>query len=318
VPRGELDGSAGAAVPVWRWVPPSSPRHHTASLPSLRCSPCPCMGPTRPTEWLAVCPGFGPEGVLPRLIRLGSMRRRRTGGDLVADVTSGVVGVAVAATPAGPFGGAIAAAAAGRGVRRVLDQLGVMGRRRPAHVLALAAQQAGVPVEQLHERLAQVPGGEELLIRTLMAAAGTPAEDRLVALSLALVHAVTEGTETEVTFESQFVAAVSDLGEAHWRVLQSFMLSQVEVDGLAYAKTQGEIDEGQLEVTLPWVVGLVDPLMPGLERHGLIELVQPEARSTLGPPRPRGRRRTWRMTPFGNQALERLRGVGALLAADPD
>jgi hypothetical protein len=58
--------------------------------------------------------------------------------------------------------------------------------------------------------------------------------------------------------------------------------------------------------------------MPGLERHGLIELVQPEARPTLGPLRPRFRRRTWRITPFGTQALARFREVGELLAADPN
>jgi hypothetical protein len=180
-------------------------------------------------------------------------------------------------------------------------------------VLALAAQQAGVSVGHLHERLAQVPGGEELLIRTLMAAAGTPAEDRLVALSLALVHAVAEGTETEVTFESQFVAAVSDLGEAHWRVLPCFDLTHSEADGLTYAKLPGRIDEGQLELALPWIKGLVDPLMPGLESHGLVVVTQPAEPSVFGPP-PEFTSRTWYITTFGRQALTRLDEVGALLA----
>lgn len=91
-------------------------------------------------------------------------------------------------------------------------------------------------------------------------------------------------------------------------------MTHVEVGDLTYAKVPGQINDGQLELVLPWITGLVDPLMPGLERHGLIELVQPEAQYAAGPPRGR----TWRITPFGTQALERLREVGALLAADPD
>ena len=150
-----------------------------------------------------------------------------------------------------------------------------------------------------------------------MAAASVAAEDKLVALSLALAHTATEGTETEVTFESQFVSAVADLGEAHWRVLQCFPLTHREL-GLSMAKMPGEINEGELEHSLPWIVGLVDPVMPGLERHGLVALIQPEARSTLGPPRPEFRSRVWRITPFGSQALERFHEVGALLAVDPD
>jgi hypothetical protein len=85
--------------------------------------------------------------------------------------------------------------------------------QRSGHVLALAAKRARLAPQELQERLAQIPGGEELLIRTLMAAASVAAEDKLVALSLALARTATEGTETEVTFESQFVAAVSDLGQ---------------------------------------------------------------------------------------------------------
>jgi hypothetical protein len=237
--------------------------------------------------------------------------------DLAAGITSGVVGGALSLTPAGPLVGAAAAAVTDAGVRAVMRGLSRRFAQRADHVLALAARRARLAPRELDERLAEIPGGEELLVRTLMAAASIAADDKLVALSLALARAATEGTETEVTFESQFVAAVADLGEAHWRVLQCFPLTHREL-GLSMAKMPGEINVGELEYSLPWIVGLVDPVMPGLERHGLVALIQPEARSTLGPPRPEFRSRVWRITPFGSQALERFREVGALLTATAD
>jgi hypothetical protein len=133
--------------------------------------------------------------------------------DLAVGITSGVVGGAVSLTPAGPLGGAAAAAVVDAGVRAVMRGLSRRFSQRSGHVLALAAKRARLAPQELQERLAQIPGGEELLIRTLMAAASVAAEDKLVALSLALARTATEGTETEVTFESQFVAAVSDLGQ---------------------------------------------------------------------------------------------------------
>ena len=75
------------------------------------------------------------------------------------------------------------------------------------------------------------------------------------------------------------------------------------------------ISRAALEKAMPGLSDLVASLLPGLERHGLIESTVPYmaavAGSIAGP-------RTWMLTPFGRTALKRLHEVRALLAAADD
>lgn len=214
-----------------------------------------------------------------------------------------------------PVAGAVSAVGLEAGAASVLRQCARAVAARPGHVLDRAAQLAGIGVDELADRLAEVPGGEDLLIKTIGAAMRVAAEQKLVALSVSLGRAATERTEVSVTFKSQFVAAVGDLDHAHWEVLTRFERTANDLglgDGsAAFDAPSGVLNRVQLDKALPGLIDLVSALLPGLERYGLLEATVPYSTAwgggSAGP-------RTWNITPFGHGALARLREVQDLLA----
>jgi hypothetical protein len=185
-------------------------------------------------------------------------------------------------------------------------------------MLQVAAKRAGITVAEMDERLAQIPGGEELLIKTIRAAMEASAENKLLALSESLSQAATAGDELSTTFESQFVSAVADLDTAHFRVLERFEWSANELglgDGHSsdFDRPLMKLNQIQLAMVLPDLADLLIALVTGLERHGLLGTVvayqAPLGGGVQGP-------LVWEITPFGRATVARPRSIGAMLQGE--
>jgi hypothetical protein len=174
-----------------------------------------------------------------------------------------------------------------------------------------AARLAGISIQELDERLAQVPGGEDLLYRTLRAAMQTGTEAKLVAYSRSLAAAVRDPTELSITFESQLVNALQDLDAGHFHVLRCFTLTHQRL-GLGDGESAPEsLDSLQLRTALPALEGVLPSLTAGLERHGLLDRVV-KSLSALGGPTDAAV--SWVITAFGKNVLARMDLVGPVMA----
>ena len=252
------------------------------------------------------------------------MTRARRAAEFVASTApdaATAAGAAALAIAAGP-GGAIAGAAAAPVVSRVLMQLaGALGARRDARVvgvIARAAQLAGLEPAVLVQRLQASPEQEELLVRTMQAAADAAAEERLVMLATSLGHAAT-GTPLDAGREALFVRAIAELELLHVQLLERFTWSANALglgDGASpeFDTPIQRLNEKVLERVLPELGVTTAPLLSALVRHGLLAYSTPSVATYGGggslPP-------VWELTAFGAAFLERLSLVRTWLAPRP-
>jgi hypothetical protein len=222
-----------------------------------------------------------------------------------------------AAVPANVAGGFLSTYAAS-----IVEQLEaglafITGRRRErvARMLFDAAERAGIPVDELLERLAGDEEREQLLLRTLEAAAGTAMESWLPLYAIALRNGTLADDLGELSWETTFVRVVADLDGAHLRLLDRFNQTANQL-GLGngdpdFDKPMEALNERQLEMSAsdipnhPAVIAV-------LERHGLIARITASGGMSFssGPDVA-----TWRLTDFGRDVHRRLLEVGGLLVS---
>lgn len=215
--------------------------------------------------------------------------------------------------PPGAVIGAVAGVGLDEAARRGLQVLGERVAARPIHVIKHAAHRAGIPVEELSARLLAAPGGEDLFLKTIRAATDVALEDKLIALSQSLASVA--DNPSRVDFESQLVGVIADLEEGHFVVLSTFLSSAHDL-GLGhgmrpeFTEPVRTLNLKQLERVLPRdVFDLAEPLLAGLERHGLLHTLT--FTGTLGG----GARRPdqWQITTFGEAVVKRMHDLGLFL-----
>jgi hypothetical protein len=190
----------------------------------------------------------------------------------------------------------------------------IMRRRgdRVARVLLEAAARAGVDIDELAARLAGGEQREQLLIRTLDAAAGTAMESWLPLYATALANGTVADNLGVVSWETTFLRVVSDLDGGHVLLLDLFTRTANEL-GLGngepdFDKPPEVLDEVSLQIAAPDLPNHV-ALLAVLERHGLVAGFTPSGGTfSRGPSKPR-----WRLTDFGRDVHARLLEVGGLL-----
>lgn len=223
----------------------------------------------------------------------------------------GAIGLALG--PPGAVVGAVAAVALDEGTRRCLLRLGERIDARPVHAIHLATRRAGITSEELGERLTAVPNGEDLFLKTIRAATDVALEDKLIALSQSLASAA--AGSSRIDFESQLVGVIADLDEAHFELLATF-LSSANVLGLGDGVTEGfnapvrSLNLTQFKMCLPEdVFALVEPLLAGLERHGMVRGLTGSGMLGGG----MSSAEQWEVTAFGEAVVQRMREVGVFL-----
>jgi hypothetical protein len=226
-----------------------------------------------------------------------------------------VAGATAGAVIGGPTGAALGATLA-PGVRtalnRVLDRLAEQRRDHELELLRLAAHFSELPVVDLLAKLKASAAGEELLMRTLRAAAETATMPKLVALGVSLAGSASDAGD--IAFETLFVRAMSECDVAHVNLLGSFIRSANE---LGLGSGQPEFDSPveclnvtQLELVHPDFVSVLEPLVAVLERHGLVTRLATAAGSLSGGDSRNG---TWSITSFGRTALQRMAAVSDIM-----
>jgi hypothetical protein len=176
--------------------------------------------------------------------------------------------------------------------------------------IGFAAQRAAITVPELSQRLLEVPGGEDLFLKTIRAATDVALDDKLIALSQSLASAVSESSP--ITFESQLVGVIADLDVSHFVVLDYLLTS---ANDLGFSKSDvtdpvKTLNMVQLKMFAPQdIVELAEPLFAGLERHGLVNGLTFSGGIGGGSPI----RDQWEITTFGEAVVERMRTIGAFL-----
>ena len=199
--------------------------------------------------------------------------------------------------------------------RAALDRAYDRIRQRSQMVWLFAAHEAGIEPGELDERVMGIPGGEELLIKTLQAAMSVGAERKLVELSRSLASVVRTPEEPTVTFESQLIDVIRDLASAHLRVLEALEVGQRTMDGTPTFR--GGRTEAWVASELPdWHGPVLTGLIRALEVHGLATYTAPYVGGPAGAPAGGGREGLWEIAPFGRSALERFRAIGGLLGPE--
>jgi hypothetical protein len=236
--------------------------------------------------------------------------------DLSRHGISAAAGVAIGTVlipligPLGPVIGAAASPPIDEAVRRCLQILGDRVAARPSHVIQTAAERAGITVPELSQRLLAVPGGEDLLLKTIRAATDVAQDEKLIALSQSLASAVSESSP--ITFESQLVGVIGDLDESHFVVLDYLLTS---ANDLGFSKSEltdpvKTLNMVQLKMFAPQhIVELAEPIFAGLERHGLVNGLVFTGGIGGGARSPDH----WEITTFGEAVVERMRTIGAFL-----
>ena len=211
-----------------------------------------------------------------------------------------------------PAVGVAAATAAPTAMAGLEEALAYVQRRRQLRqglVLDAAARREDLTAGQLIAAMSADAESEELLLRTLSAAGDAALADKLIALAIALAEGVGAGPE-EKQWEIDFVRALADLGSHHVQLLRKFTQSATEL-GLAHAAQAPDppvlqLNEGQLGR----VAGLpnLSPMLGTLQRHGLLAPVSHGGGMSLSVG---AAPTTWRITPFGQDFLDRLNSIGA-------
>lgn len=223
----------------------------------------------------------------------------------------GAIGLALG--PPGAIVGAVAAVALDDGTRRCLLRLGERVAARPIHVIQLAARRVGITPEELGERLIAVPNGEDLFLKTIRAATDVALEEKLIALSQSLAAAA--AGSSRIDFESQLVGVIADLDEAHFVLLTTFLSSANDLglgDGVteAFNAPVRSLNLTQFKMCLPAdMFALVEPLLAGLERHGLVRGLTGSGMLGGG----MSSAEQWEITAFGGAVVQRMREVGVFL-----
>lgn len=217
----------------------------------------------------------------------------------------------------GLIAGAAAAPVVTAGIDALIDRWTARQHLRVSEVVARAAQAAGLPPSQLLERLRAAPEREELVIRTLRAAADTPAELKLVAFATSVAVVATR-EPAAVAWEALFVRALSDLDLAHLDVLRRFTWSANDLglgDGRSaeFDKRVEYLNARQVEIALPSLQGTVGVLLAALVRHGLLDTSTPTLGTFGGGG---GTMQQWTMSAFGRAFLARIELVHRVLTAE--
>jgi hypothetical protein len=190
-----------------------------------------------------------------------------------------------------------------------------MGRRgeRVTRVLVEAAERAGIGIDELAARIEGDDRREQLLLRTLEAAAGTAMEAWLPLYATALANGTIADELGDVSWETMFVRVLGDLDGAHLQLLDRFTQSAKEL-GLGtghpdFDKPINVMNEVQLERVASELSNRT-ALLAVLERHGLV------ARFTISPSEFSGGpvTATWAISDFGWDFHTRLIEVGDVLA----
>jgi hypothetical protein len=133
----------------------------------------------------------------------------------------------------------------------------IMRRRgdRVARVLVDAAARADIDIDEVTARLAGDEQREQLLMRTLEAAAGTAMESWLPLYATALANGTVADDLGVVSWETTFVRVVSDLDGAHMLLLDLFTRTANEL-GLGngepdFDKPVEVLSEVSLEIAAP-------------------------------------------------------------------
>jgi hypothetical protein len=193
---------------------------------------------------------------------------------------------------------------AGRAVQRLVERVPARVRK----LLGVAAHDAGVSITVLCKTLENARGGEDLLLKTIRAAVDSAVDEKLMAYAVSLTKAATGST---ITFESQFVAAVAALDEAHFLLLGLFNRPQRELVPAQHLSAVIHIDAinspaqimtvDDMREMLPELGGLIEPLVFGLQRYGLVVPWDYQGTSTV---------KTWEITLFGRECLRRITEIG--------
>jgi hypothetical protein len=240
---------------------------------------------------------------------------RAVGSDVAAAGAGASIGLV-----GGPIGSVVGAAVApvlARGLRAVFERYSRRQWARADRVLHLAAELAGIDDEELIERLRRTPEKEELLVRTVRAAAEAAVERKLVALAKSLA-ATTVGGDEEVQWEAVFVRALSDLDTVHINLLERFTWSANALGlgdgGPEFTTSPASLSSVQLAIAVPHLENVVDAVLATLVRHGLLAFAS-HTNVTYGGGSPAPS--TWSLTPFGRTVLSRLGVIADVLQREP-
>jgi hypothetical protein len=230
--------------------------------------------------------------------------------ETAGDVATSAAAVVLASHPG-------AAAASGALAPLVSETLGMAFDRqrfRAANVLEAAAAASGLPVGELVQRLVESAEAEELLTRTLRAAADATMSEKLVALAMSLAEVAQAENDGEVAVEAAFIRALEDCDASHIRVLRAFTSTSNELglgDGSeAFDEPLDGLNQSQLIMVIPDLEDLLPPILAVLQRQGLVYSPQSTA-STLGGGVVQLEHTPWQLTPFGKDFLTRIEEVAA-------
>lgn len=233
---------------------------------------------------------------------------RKATGDALTTATGAVIGAI--AGPEAAVAGAVAMPYVRGALRLALESLNEKRRTRGARLIELAAEEAGIDIETLLEKLQDDPNREEILQRTLRVAMESSMEGKLFALSKALASTAIARTPRVVQWEAMFVRTLDDLDEGHIDLLDRFLWSANKL-GLGGGQPEFEepvngLNRAQLDLVMPDLKDMVDSMVAVVERHGLIARTERGGGSFGGGG---GGPTHWVITTFGREFLARLRLV---------
>ncbi len=176
----------------------------------------------------------------------------------------------------------------------ILSKFATRREESTSEVLQLAADMAGVPVDEVARRAVADERTLELAGEAIWAAWQTLNADKIRGLARALANGLT--AEERIDQERLVIAALSDMEAVHIKVLD-FM----DQPNRYRAHRSSSWQVGELTAELPGLQAAFRPVLAVLERHYLVKLVENWAAVE---DKDRG---DWILTSFGRVCLEHLR-----------
>lgn len=201
------------------------------------------------------------------------------------------------------------------GVEAAMDKVTAWRGARASAVLRNAAELAHVDPDELIGRVATDPDREQLLVRTLEAAADSPLREKLILLAVSLAAGTVSTDTPTIQWETQFVRALDDLDGPHVELLRIFQKTSKELFGEeASDRVPESLNSVQLDNVASHLPNLTS-LLAVLERHGLVRTFSTSGGMSFSTGRGPA---NYEITDFGVAFQERLAAVGQYLAGAGD
>jgi AcrR family transcriptional regulator len=224
--------------------------------------------------------------------------------ELVSTEAGAITGALAGMLLAGPPG-ALVGAGAGVMVQRVVNAAMARRFQRAVTAVEVAADEAGLSVEALYERLREKERLHELAAAVIAAAAETMLQAKIRALGQALARGTLATDDAEIDREQFLVDTLADLKAPHLQVLHQV---SGRYDDYGDPTTPDGTPQAHgwspdaLRKAIPSLAPVLGPVLAILSGH---DLIRNTAVGTLGyVPGPRDR---WVLTEHGDDLLRLLR-----------